>query len=714
MPRTGALCRSLRFAEGHFDVETACDLPGPDLMAKVDLLFTAILAFQGLSVPCGLLALGIMQREDSNFSSLPVGAWMASPAPVSLETAQWLTQSTFVASSLETGRIGYLEAGHDDEFAGAYSYELQGQPSGVNVDADTGMLTLVSALSPGIYNVDVVAANRGMPTRSARFPIRLDVREGVTANRTGSQILHKVYEVDSGIYGQPDGQDYTKVLLNIRRTIIADQEAAGEENLRARIYFRRGKAYDYTVNTWLAGLQYVAVTADPRYNPDGLRPRLRNIQKNFRFDSELAVLATGGATGFDLLHDKLKAFSPAIDDAEPGADRVRLRNAADAKLVTEGRWYLVGSYDQQVGGYPPNIRNFDYVHVLAVHGGEVILDRKLRHRHRADYFEESANPSSLGVARIIPLDMGPEGGRPSIANGRLTMRLTVEGIEFLRNPATDNGSNVVLYIAGALDASFEDCVLPHPVPTIVRHMRFLGGRIESSEPDKLISTLIFDQVEGGQIGGATGVDLLLIRNSRVTPFQVSPRHLRVLNSTIDGTTDTYYWYPVTFAYNGPVLSAEFESTTFTINPSNTDRRVMPAIQRPSVVVGDEAHWRGDTLVIPRSLPGFLDWQAWLFEGMVVYATANPRSWGVVSSLGSPGDGSAIWAVVDWRRGAKPLSGELAAGRGLDLWIDDRSKLTAPAAWNELSGGFMRQRLPRSFGAPIPAFPTYTWDGTSLR
>jgi hypothetical protein len=683
-------------------------------MAKVDLLFAAVVVFLGLSVPCGLLALAIVQQEDANFSSLPVGAWMASPTRVSSETAQWLTQSTFVASSLEAGRIGYLEAGYDDEFAGAYSYELQGQPGEVSVDPDTGMLTLVSALSPGIYNFEAITANRGMPTRSARFPIRLDVREGVTANRTGTQILHKIYDVDSGIYGQPDGQDYTNVLLSIRRAVIADQEATGEGSLRARIYFRRGKTYDYTVNSWLAGLQYVSVMADPRYNPDGPRPRLRNIQQNFKFDSEVAILTTGGGTGFDLLHDKLKAFSPAIDDAEPGADRVRLRNAADAKLVTVGRWHLIGSYDQQVGGYPPNIRYFDYVQVLAVHGDKVILDRKLRHRHRADYFEEPANPNSLGVARIIPLDLGGEGGRPPTPNGRLTMRLTVEGIEFVQNPSTDNGSNVVLYIAGALDASFEDCVLPHPVPTVVRHMRFLGGRIGSSEPDKLISTLIFDHVQGGQIGGATGVDLLLIRNSRMAPFQVSPRHLRVLGSTIDGTTDTYYWYPVTFAYNGPVLSVEFESTTFKINPSNTDRRIIPAIQRPSVIIGYEANWRGDILVIPRSSPGFLDWQAWLFEGMIVYSTANPRSWGVASSLGSPGDGSAIWAAVDWRQGAKPLSGKLAAGRGLDLWIDDRSKLTGIADWNELSGGFMRQRLPRSFDAPAPAFPTYTWDDTSLR
>ena len=533
-------------------------------------------------MPCGLLAFGICNRRTQPIHRSRFAPGCRCPTRASAQTAQWLSQSTFVASSLETGPIGYLEAGNEDEFAGAFSYALAGQPGAVSADPDTGMLTLTSPMSPGTYDFEAVVNNRGAPTRSARFPIRLDVREGVTANRTGTQILHKIYDVDSGIYGLPDGQDYTKVLLSIRKAIIADQAAEGDGNLRASIYFRRGKAYDYTVNSWLAGLQYVFVMPDPRDNAEAPRPRLRNIRQKFTFDSELAILGTGGSTAFDLLHDKLKAFSPVIDDAEPGADRVRLKERADAKLLAVGRWHLIGSYDQQVGGYPPNIRYFDYVKVLAVEGDEVLLDRKLRHRHRADYFEEPANPNSLGVARIIPLDLGGEGGLPPASGGRLTMRLTVQSIEFVKNPSTDNGSNVVLYIAGALEASFEDCILPRPVPTIVQHMRFLGGKIGTSEPDKLVSSLIFDQVQSGQIGGATGVDFLLIRNSMIAPFQVSPRHLRVLESTIDGTNDTHYWYPVTFAYNGSVVSAEFEATTFKINPTNNDKRIMPAIQRPSV------------------------------------------------------------------------------------------------------------------------------------
>jgi hypothetical protein len=379
-----------------------------------------------------------------------------------------------------------------------------------------------------------------------------------------------------------------------------------------------------------------------------------------------------------------------------------LKDATSAALVKMGRWYLIGSYDQQLGGYPPNMRYFDYVKVTAIDGDEVILDRKLRHRHRDDYFEELANPNSLGVARLIPLDLGGQGGLLPAVDGRLTIRLMVKDIEFARNPSTDDGSNAVLYITNALDASFEDCILPRPVPTIVRYMRFVGGTIESAEPDKLISTLIFDRVESGEIGEATGVDLLLIRDSHIAPLQVSPRRLRILNSVIDATTDTYLWYPVTFAYNGPVLSAEFESVTFKINPSNRDTRIMPPIRNASAVIGTDADWLGNTFVIPRSSRVFLDWQAWLFEGMIVYSDEHPTNWGVVRRLSN--DGAAIWAVVEWKRGERPVTGKLSAGRGQSLRIDEGSKLAGKASWGSANGGFMEHSIPLSFGDVDPSIP----------
>ena len=616
--------------------------------------------------------------------------------------ARWLEQSQFIVSSLETGRIGYLEAWGGDEFGYAYTYTLSGQPDGVSVDTETGILSIAAPLAVGAHRFQVIVANRRAATKVARFPVTLIVRQGVTENRVGDQILHKTYVVDSGAYGRPRGDDYTQVLMNLRRTIVNDQIAAGDGNLRATIQFRRGQRYDYTNNRWPVGIQYITVESEPDVNAAGERPRLRNVKPTFVFDNEIAILICGEGSAFSVLNDDTKRHSPKIYTAEPGADMVRLKNRADAANVRLGRWHLVASYDQQVGGFPPNIRYFDYVRVIAVSGDRVTLDRRLRHLHREDFFEKSSDPVSIGAARIIPMDLGGFHGLVPSSEARLTIRQTFKDIEFVANPSTTNEGNRIIYIKDALDASFENCVMPHPVPTVVKHMRYLGGSIGDSEPDKLISTLIADGVRSGEIGGATGVELYLMRNSTSAPLQISPRQFRAINSTIDATGDRYFWYPITWAYNGPILSFELRGTTLRVNPTPGDTRVMPSIKPSMLVLGRDASWSGDRLSISSNSVVFLDWEVWLFEGMIVYT--RPGSWGVVRRLSSSPDGSAVWADVQWMAGEKPTTGELHAGRGHSLTIDDKSKLEGRASWDANCGGFMRQDLPSVLGANSHGFP----------
>ena len=143
-----------------------------------------------------------------------------------------------------------------------------------------------------------------------------------------------------------------RFLRIVRRAIIADQNAAGDGNLRATIWFRPGRLYDYTNNRWPVGIQYLTVESDPNYSSTGTRPRLRNVRVDFTFDSEISILICGGGTAFDLVQGDIKRYSPRIFTAEPGADTVRLKNKAEAINILPGRWHLVGSYDQQVGGYP--------------------------------------------------------------------------------------------------------------------------------------------------------------------------------------------------------------------------------------------------------------------------------------------------------------------------------------------------------------------------
>src|SRR6266478_2524810 len=144
------------------------------------------------------------------------------PNPVDSEgvgvkgAARWLEQSQFIVSSLETGRVGYLEAWGGEEFGFAYTYALSGQPDGVSVDTETGILSIATPLAVGAHRFRVIVANRSAATKMARFPVTLIVRKGVTENRVGDQILHKTYVVDSCAYGRPRGDDYTQVLMNLR------------------------------------------------------------------------------------------------------------------------------------------------------------------------------------------------------------------------------------------------------------------------------------------------------------------------------------------------------------------------------------------------------------------------------------------------------------------------------------------------------------------
>jgi hypothetical protein len=616
--------------------------------------------------------------------------------------ARWLQQSQFIVSSLETGRVGYLEAWGGDEFGYSYTYVLSGQPEGVTVDADTGMLAIAAPLGVGEHRFQVIVGNHGAPAKSARFAVTLLVRQGVTASRSGNQILHKTYAVDSGDYGLPQGQDYTQVLMKLRRAIIQDQIAAGDGNLRATILFRRGQLYDYTNNRWPVGVQYITVESDPGYNPTRPRPRFRNVKADFTFDSEIAILICGQGSAFNILNNELKRYSPKIYTAGAGASTVRLQNKADAVNLRIGRWHLIASYDQQVGGYPPNIRYFDYVKVITVSGDSVTLDRRLRHLHREDFFEAPSDPVSIGMARIIPLDLGGAHGLVPSTDARLTIRQTFRGIDFVENPSTTNAGNRIIYVTDALDASFEDCIMPHPVPTVVEHMRYLGGSIGDSEPDKLISTLIADNVRSGEIGGATGVELYLMRNSASASMQISPRQFRAIKSTIDATHDTYLGYPITWSYNGPILSVELHGVTLRINPTLSDSRVMPSIKPATLALGSDASWRGNRLIIYRNSRVFLDWEVWLFEGMIVYT--RPDNWGFVRRLSSPPDGSAIWADIRWMTGARPTRGVLQAGRGHSLTIDGDSRLEGKAVWGATSGGFMRQSLPSALGASSYGFP----------
>jgi hypothetical protein len=145
-----------------------------------------------------------------------------------------------------------------------------------------------------------------------------------------------------------------------------------------------------------------------------------------------------------------------------------------------------------------------------------------------------------------------------------------------------------------------------------------------------------------------------------------------------------------------VLTAEFESTTFKINPTNSDRRIMPTIQSAETVIGKDSSWSGSTLVIPTKSPNFLDWEVWAYEGAAIVASNGAK--GVIQSLTGASGGSAMQVGITWTSGTKPTSGTVSFTRGRFLKIDSNSKLYGRSLWTKDCGGFEQQQLPTTFTA----------------
>ncbi|MGK9237412.1 hypothetical protein KXR74_37360, partial [Inquilinus limosus] len=332
--------------------------------------------------------------------------------------------------------------------------------------------------------------------------------------------------VDSGEYGMPAGSDYTEVLMKIRRAIVLDQKAVGDGNLRATIIFQGGRQYDYADNRWTFGIQYLSIRTDA----PGVRAKLRNTLAGNPAHIAAVMLQIGrqyaqcvSANGIWIC-ETLKSVGYKIDATAIGDDAVVLKNASDARNLTIGRYVMVGSYDQQMRGFPPNIRYFEYARVASINGKRVVLDRPLRHRHKDNYWEDVDNPSSLGVARIYAIDRDDQ---------RLTLRAHIKDIEFLVNPNTGPPGNKLW--ASALDMTFENCIIPFFVPTQARFARIAGGSVQGGELDKLVGMVVFDGTTVAGLKEGTGVDYLLFKNSTVTSgYGIAPRQLRVIDSTLRG------------------------------------------------------------------------------------------------------------------------------------------------------------------------------------
>lgn len=610
--------------------------------------------------------------------------------------ARWLDESSFTASSLETGRIGFLTAWGGDEFGYSYLYRLSDQPASLVVDPESGGLTLSSSLPVGTYDFHVTVSNRGESSKLSMFSARLTIRPGVEQNRSADQILHKTYRVDeSARFGAPHGRDFTDVLMAVNRAIADDQLREGDGNLRATILFRRGQLYQYANNRWPWGVQYLRVAADPDVDASKPRPRLQGIGVTRWNSLQGAIIRFGRSWGHyygpatEANLEEPKRYAFRIQTALLGQSTIRLIDPADAAKLKLGRYHMVASYDQQLGGFPPNSRYFDYVKVLNVKGPVVILDRGLHHLHREDSLE-SSSPNSVGRARIIALDRGDAGGLVP-DDIRLPIRSSWNGLEFVANPHPAEEQGDVVEAEGALDIDIDDCVMPHLVPSNARTVVFSNSQTASMEGDKQVGLFLADHsVFTAGITEGTSVDLFFLRNSRMTTGSMMPAQFRAERSILDATGENRLLVPLYI--RGPWATRSIEILASTITRRDRSMIAIGAGQPPPMVaLGLAATWDGHRLRIPVTSSAIQSWLGTVFEGAPVFQGADFRSYGVVRKVTGSSKGDALQVDIEWLTGPAPTSGMLRLAYINTLTIDADSKLEGQVYLGDT--GAVRQSVP---------------------
>lgn len=98
-----------------------------------------------------------------------------------------------------------------------------------------------------------------------------------------------------------------------------------------------------------------------------------------------------------------------INTTAVGDKTVTLVTAARNSYFSVGEWVLVGSYDIQMSGLPPNMQYVDFAQIAAINAGTgvITLETPLKYQHRSDfndYVATGAGPAKCGAARIWKLD----------------------------------------------------------------------------------------------------------------------------------------------------------------------------------------------------------------------------------------------------------------------------------------------------------------------
>lgn len=591
--------------------------------------------------------------------------------------ATFMSPSGYTVSSLESGKMVYVAAGGGNEYGYAYRYSLANNaPAGVSIDRDTGCISITSGLALGANSFNIIANNLRNTFLQTSFPFTLNVLQGITSGTpTSGQILHKTYDPLGGLFGSPTGTVFNQVFLNINAAIQTDQFNFLEGHLRATIPLRKGMTYQYTSNhTIFDGLQYYSFQLDPAFSSSGTAPIMQNIISDpgatNPYDDGPMTYGLGDVqfAGFGV-----KSFSPALATMPSGSVSGTILNGASG-MVIPGRWAHIVGQTQQSGGSPANLTYGDYVIVTSVSGTTVTWDRPTRYRYAQDWFEFTADDGSLGQARMLCFDVGSGQGQAQVLpSKRAGMRGLFKGINFQPNPnAIDGGGTPagIMSVANQVMLTYENCNILNVQPTVSKNVGYYNCTImQASEPDKQMETCYFIGCSGvassgvlPEMGGATGVQFLYLRDCIVGGMQMSPRQWRSENTFYNATGDNFFTVPIGSSFNGPNMDWNFASgCTFASGTS----AIWCFGNAPfgAIAIGTDVIKVGLQYQIQQAATEFGTWLAQMYEGMIITTDGLPpygdTPWGYIDTIQALNNNSSpIYMNLIWVSGVAPVSGNL--------------------------------------------------------
>jgi hypothetical protein len=341
-----------------------------------------------------------------------------------------------------------------------------------------------------------------------------------TGNETNNNAAFLLFAKNAQWHTRPAGGGYAGGYSGAFNNTTGDgnqaTDASGNNCIAA--YIPAGNPYVYNNNQWIGNIPWLKV-----YGDGGLTGE--TALENTCYSSACGVTYSGGAdqvsihnidwfTTFDIAAPNNMGYF--IQSIPAGATSATLSGSpANASDYCAGCWIIIGSYDQQFGGYPANWRYFDMARVTSANSstGVITWDIPTHFAHvglpsgftsssitnpwcigSGSYIDGNYCYSTLtdgptgnwGPARIVPIDT------PSHP---VQKWLEIDHIKFNGNPNWNGGNgpqNIqdCVALGGQIDVSLTDLWEVNGICMAdVRNLAIVASQWQGMESDKNISTL---------------------------------------------------------------------------------------------------------------------------------------------------------------------------------------------------------------------------------